>query len=155
MWVYGDQYNIQMPSGFDNQASSLRFTGAPDDWRANTLNLYLNDYFIGGEEYTYGDIAQVNYNDQAKSLIVTGCSGWTLYEHANFQGQCTCIWPSSTSECTPGFYKTSQSLGSLANTISSARQGCFCGASVQPSNAPVNLKSSMRDGASQFFEERN
>merc|ERR1712055_821201 len=53
LWAYGDRNCLQMPAGFDNQASSLRYTGAPDDWKADTLNLYLNDYFIGGEEYTY------------------------------------------------------------------------------------------------------
>merc|ERR1711872_205962 len=156
MWVYGDQYNIQMPSGFDNQASSLRFTGAKDDWRANTLNFYLNDYFIGGEEYTYGDIAQVNYNDQAKSIVVTGCSGWTLYEGANYSGLCKCVWPVSTSQCTPGFYKTSTDLGNMAGRISSARHGCFCGSSLKPNNHAVsNVRGSQRAGNSQFYDARD
>jgi len=156
IWAFGNNYCIQMPSGFDNQASSLRYTGAPDDWHADTLNLYLNDYFIGGEEYAYGDIAQVNYNDQAKSIVVTGCSGWTLYEGANYSGLCKCVWPASTSQCTPGFYKTSKDLGNMAGRISSARHGCFCGSSLKPNNhAASNVRGSQRAGNSQFYETRD
>merc|ERR1711922_110147 len=63
-WLFGDNYCTNVPSQFDNVASSVRFTGAPDAWKADTLNLYLNEYFIGGEEYTYTDLPQMNYNDQ-------------------------------------------------------------------------------------------
>merc|ERR1711953_254466 len=68
---------------FDNQASSLRFTGAPDDWKYDTLNLYFNDYFIGDEEFTYNDMTQLNYDNRAKSIVVTGCSSWTVYQQVH------------------------------------------------------------------------
>ena len=48
-WGYGDNNCLPMPAGFDNRASSLRFTGAPDDWNFDTLNLYFNEFFIGNE----------------------------------------------------------------------------------------------------------
>ena len=136
-WQFGDNYCTDVPSGFENQASSLRYTGAPDAWTADTLNLYLNEFFIGGEEYTYADIPQMNYNDQAESIIVTGCSAWTLYSDANYNGNCKCVWPSDTNNCYPGFYSTSNSLGYLSRTVSSARRGCFCGSSAMPDNHPT------------------
>jgi hypothetical protein len=133
-WVYGDNYCTDVPSQFENQASSARFTGAPDAWKADTLNLYLNEYFIGGEEYTYVDVSNLKYNDQAKSVVVTGCSPWTLYESSNYYGRCMCVYPSSTSSCNPGFYTTESSLGTVARTISSARKGCYCNSKVYPDN---------------------
>merc|ERR1711997_1187750 len=111
-WAYGDNYCTNVPAQFDNQASSLRFTGAPDDLRYDTLNLYFNDYFIGDEEFTYDDKPALNYDNRAKSVIVTGCHPWTLYQYDNYQGQAMCVYPSDTSSCNPGFYTTSQSLGS-------------------------------------------
>ena len=133
-WLFGDNYCTNVPSQFDNVASSVRFTGAPDAWKADTLNLYLNEYFIGGEEYTYTDLPQMNYNDQTKSIVVTGCSAWTIYSDANYRGTCKCLYPASTSDCTPGFYSTQQSLGHLSGSISSARRGCYCSSKALPDN---------------------
>jgi len=133
-WVFGDNYCTNVPSQFNNKASSARFTGAPDAWKADTLNIYVNDYFIGGEEYTYGDVSEFQNNDRAKSIIVTGCSAWTVYEHSNYKGMCKCLYPASTSDCTPGFYNNEASLGYLQRTISSARKGCYCSSKVQPTN---------------------
>merc|ERR1712018_593585 len=76
-WAYGENYCLDVPAAFDNQASSLRFTGAPDDWKYDTINLYFNDYFIGDEEFAYNDMTQLNYDNRAKSIVVTGCSAWT------------------------------------------------------------------------------
>merc|ERR1712058_205430 len=51
-----------VPNGFSNKASSLRFTGAPDDWKYDTINLYFQEYFIGDEEFTYNDAPTLNYS---------------------------------------------------------------------------------------------
>jgi hypothetical protein len=134
-WVYGDNYCTDVPTGFNNQASSLRYTGAPDNWKADTLNIYLNEYFAGGEEYTYVDQPQLNYDNQAQSIVVTGCTAWTLYSDSNYRGSCMCVYPSDTSSCFPGLYTNVQSLGSLARSVSSVRRGCYCGSKkVFPDN---------------------
>ena len=133
-WVYGDNYCTDVPAGFNDMASSLRYTGAPDEWKADTLNMYLNPYFAGGEEYTYVDLPQVNYDDSAQSIIVTGCSAWTLYSNRNYGGSCMCVYPSDTSKCFPGFYTTPSSLGFLAGQVSSARRGCYCSNKAFPDN---------------------
>ena len=133
-WVFGDNYCSNLPSQFKNMASSARFTGAPDAWKADTINFYMNDYFIGAEEYTYTDLNELQNNDRTKSLVVTGCTAWTLYEHSSYKGLCKCVYPASTSSCTPGFYEKSTTLGYLANTISSVRKGCYCSSKALPTN---------------------
>ena len=133
-WIYGDNYATNVPAGFDNMASSVRYTGAPDSWTANTLNLYKNEYFIGGEEYIQGDQPDLILNDQAKSIVVTGCTAWTLYSDTNHRGSCTCVYPSDTSKCFPGFYSTEESVGSLARSVSSVRRGCDCSIKAFPEN---------------------
>jgi len=151
-WAYGDNYCLDVPSQFDNQASSLRFTGAPDDWKYDTLNIYFNDYFVGDEEFTYNDMPQLNYDNRAKSLIVTGCDAWTIYQYDNYQGNAMCVFPSDSSSCTPGFYPTSQNLGSLAGQVSSARRGCYAQEKVFPANFGVRTGA---NGGSGFFSSEN
>merc|ERR1711988_41061 len=68
-------------------------TGAPDDWKYDTLNIYFNDYFIGDEEFAYNDLTQLNYDNRARSIVVTGCSGWTIYQYNNYQGRAMCVFP--------------------------------------------------------------
>ena len=137
---------MNVPSGFLNQASSLRFTGAPDDWKYDTVNFYFNDYFIGEEEFTYNDMPQLNYDNRARSIIVTGCSAWTVYQYDNYQGQAACMFPADSSQCSPGFYKTGAELGSLAGQISSVRRGCYAQEKLYPSNR-VTLRGGADRGA--------
>ena len=151
-WAYGDNTCLDVPSQFDNKASSLRFTGAPDDWKYDTLNLYFNDYFIGDEEFTYNDMSQLNYDNRAKSVIVTGCSPWTLYQYDNYSGDAMCVFPSDSSSCTPGLYPTYQSLGSLAGQVSSVRKGCYARSKVYPHNDGTKKD---EKGASGLFKTRN
>jgi len=147
-WAFGDNYCSNVPPQFDNAASSLRFTGAPDDMRYDTLNMYFNDYFIGDEEFTYDDKPALNYDNRAKSIVVTGCNPWTLYEYDNYQGQAVCVFPSDTTKCDPGLYKDSQSLGYLAGKVSSVKRGCYANTKLLPNNHGTR---SQENGASGFF----
>ena len=151
-WASGDNYCLDVPAQFDNQASSLRFTGAPDDWKYDTLNIYFNDYFIGDEEFTYNDMPQLNYDNRAMSVIVTGCSPWTLYESDHYSGSAMCVFPSSSSACTPGLYPTSDSLSNLAGKVSSARKGCYAKRKVWPTNYGMKKEGK---GASGLFNTKN
>ena len=151
-WAYGDNFCTDMPSQFDNQASSVRFTGAPDDWNYDTLNIYFNDFFIGDEEFTYDDKTQLNYDNRAMSVIVTGCSPWTLYESDHYSGSAMCVFPSSSSACTPGLYPTSDSLSNLAGKVSSARKGCYAKRKVWPTNYGMKKEGK---GASGLFNTKN
>ena len=147
-WVYGDNYCLDLPQPFTKVASSLRFTGAPDDWKYDTINFYFNDFFIGDEEFTYVDMPQLNYNNRAQSLIVTGCSPWTLYTERNYLGVSTCVYPSDSSACLPGLYD-SQRLDWFAGQVSSVRRGgCFSEKHLYPANYGLRTNS---NGTSGFF----
>merc|ERR1712142_618375 len=126
-WGYGENYCVDMPPQFDNQASSLRFVGAPDDWKYDTLNIYFNDFFIGDEEFTLIDMPQLNYDNRAMSVIVTGCSPWTLYESDHFTGSAMCVFPSSSTDCTP-CPRRSATWGGRCPVLGRAamRRGRFC-----------------------------
>ena len=60
-WVWGDDYCTLLPVGFS--PASIRFAGAPDDWRYDTLNLYREESFIGQEEFLYNDKVTDPIND--------------------------------------------------------------------------------------------
>eukprot|EP00092_Neocalanus_flemingeri_P015528 GFUD01016809.1.p1 GENE.GFUD01016809.1~~GFUD01016809.1.p1 ORF type:complete len:257 (-),score=51.80 GFUD01016809.1:84-854(-) len=147
-WAFGVNSCMDVPSQFNNEASSLRFTGAPDDYLYDTLNIYFNDYFIGDEEFMYTDMPAVNYDNRARSVIVTGCSPWTLYQYVNYDGNAICVFPGDSLTCTPGYYTSSQSLGSLVGSVSSARKGCYAREKVFPVNYGVKL---VGNGTSGFF----
>ena len=84
-WGYGDNNCLPMPAGFDNRASSLRFTGAPDDWNFDTLNLYFNEFFIGNEARGIFLSIWGHFLTSLKQL--TDCAGVHLRQHAHPQLQ--------------------------------------------------------------------
>ena len=60
-----------------------------------------------------------------RSIIVTGCQPWTVYNETSFEGDALCLFPSDTENCYPSFYETPQDLDGFANNIQSTRLGCF------------------------------
>ena len=102
------------------------------DWKYDTLNMYFENFFIGDEEYMYNDKTRLQNDNKAKSIIVTGCSAWTLYQYDNYQGAALCVFLSDMGNCNPGFYSTSQQLGVLAGQVSSVRRGCFAKEKAYP-----------------------
>jgi hypothetical protein len=92
-WGYGDSYCDFLPPEMDNQASSLRFVGGKDDWQYhNTIALFSLDFFNGIEQYYDQDVAQVGWDNVGLSLMVTGCSPWTIYEDADFKVFYNCFY---------------------------------------------------------------
>ena len=79
-WAIGYNFSVKIPEFFNNKAISLRFVGAPDDWKASSLNLYSDVNFTREEEFAYGDIPEIKI--KAKSVIVTGCEPWTVYQES-------------------------------------------------------------------------
>jgi len=154
-WVYGDNYCTDVPQGFKNKASSIRYTGSPDNWRQDSVNLYFQEYFIGEEEFTYSDKETLNYDNRAQSVLVTGCSPWTLYEFPSFSGRAVCVYPEDSSKCSPGFYSTRQSLGPVAGTVSSVRKGCYARETRRPDNQRLTKGQHLQNGTSGFFPQRS
>jgi len=150
-WVYGNNNGTNVPQQFINRASSIRFTGAPNDWNYDTINMYFNEYFIGDEEFTYNDAPILNYDNRAQSIVVTGCHPWTIYELAKYRGNSMCLYPEDVTKCTPGFYKDRQSLGRLAGQVSSVRKGCHSNVKVKPDNYGLTAKSEAMGGQGFFL----
>lgn len=144
-WAYGQDYCTDMPSNFMNDASSLRYTGHPDDMYKDSLNLYFAEYFMGDEEFAYQNSPVLNYDNRAQSIIVTGSQWWTIYEQPNFGGYKACLAPGQ--DGFPAFYTTAASLHSLANDVSSVAIGCFAEHKIYPDNHSMRSV----NGTSGFF----
>jgi hypothetical protein len=55
---WGEGYCTDFDATFDNLASSVRFSGAPDGYKQDTINFYEGKYFMGQEQYFYDDAPQ-------------------------------------------------------------------------------------------------
>jgi hypothetical protein len=47
--------------------------GAPDGYKYDTINFYEGEYFMGGEQYLYGDAASLNYDNFGRYSIFHFC----------------------------------------------------------------------------------
>ena len=146
-WAYGENYATDMPSNFMNEASSLRYSGHPQDMYKDSINMYFNEYFMGDEEFAYQNSPVLNYDNRAQSIIVTGDQWWTIYESANYGGYKACLAPGQDNM--PAFCSTMGSLHSLANDISSVAIGCYAKDKFYPD--ALNVTSRSAHGASGFF----
>uniref|UniRef100_A0A0K2VIQ3 Beta/gamma crystallin 'Greek key' domain-containing protein n=1 Tax=Lepeophtheirus salmonis TaxID=72036 RepID=A0A0K2VIQ3_LEPSM len=124
-YTWGKNNKINNLGGINGKVSSIRYSGV-EDLNANTLNFYEGPGFMGIEQYVYKDAPKLKYDNFGKSIIISGCKPWTLYEKANFAGKRICVYPASlTSPCKPGFFETPTAFGNFGNVVSSARLGCF------------------------------
>ena len=136
-WAYGENYATDMPSNFMNEASSLRYSGHPQDMYKDSINMYFNEYFMGDEEFAYQDSPLLNYDNRAQSIILTGYQYWTIYQYPNYQGYSACLAPGNNGM--PGFYSTQGSLHSLANDVSSIAMGCHSNVRLYPDNHRMRM----------------
>ena len=132
-WAYGTDYCTDMQPQFMNEASSLRYSGHPQDMYRDSINLYFMEYFMGDEEFAYQDAPFLNYDNRARSIIVTGSQWWTVYEGAYYGGYSACLAPGNSGF--PAFYPTAGSLHNLANSISSVRMGCYSSTRLLPGDS--------------------
>nr|XP_040565979.1 uncharacterized protein LOC121115877 [Lepeophtheirus salmonis] len=124
-YIWGRNFPLNTLGGINGKVSSIRYSGV-DDHSANTLNFYEGAGFMGIEQNVYKDSPKLNYDNFGKSIIITGCKPWTLYETENFGGSSICVYPNSmSSPCKPGFFVEPSDFGHFANQVSSVRLGCF------------------------------
>jgi len=122
--AWGEGLCVDM-NDFSNKASSIRLVGAPNGWRYSTINFYEGQFYNGMEQYFFGDSGFFEHDNFGRSMIITGCSPWTIYESALYKGQSACFYPSDTELCYPSFFPDDKSMNGWANQISSVRLGCF------------------------------
>jgi len=125
-YVFGPNNYCGNFQNIAGRVSSMRFAGDPKNYRTDSLTLYVGTYFQGEEEYLLRDASNLNLDLQASSLIVTGVTGWTLYDKPSFQGNALCVYPPKTDvEGTPALINDSNSIGVPNRTIRSVRKGCY------------------------------
>ena len=80
--VWGDGGCVDFDSSFSQMASSARYVGYQGGYQFESLTLYEHDNYGGEEKST--SIHLFNENPKldrfGKSVIVTGCNAWTVYE---------------------------------------------------------------------------
>ncbi|CAB4069957.1 unnamed protein product [Lepeophtheirus salmonis] len=84
--VWGRNVQISTLGEINGKVSSTRYSGV-DDLFANTINFYEGPGFMGIEQSVQRDSPKLNYDNFGKSIIITGCKPWTLYEKENFGGK--------------------------------------------------------------------
>lgn len=125
-----------------------RFAGRPDGDQYDSISFYSNSHFNGYEAFPVDDsyprlhdtprwansLSRLMYyqckghNFPPRSIIVNGCTQWTLYDQENFQGKGTCTdRPQDTiADCRPFFYEAAEKvMAKFGPFIKSARKGCF------------------------------
>merc|ERR1719369_213620 len=133
---WGDNYCTNL-GPMDNQASSARYAGPPDGYKFDTINFFEQEGFMGEEQYYYNDSPRLN-NRYSSSIIVTGCSPWTIYEYPKYQGRHACVHPSDSSKCSPGFFARNSDFGNMGGHIQSARRGCYSDRQFRAQAIPEN-----------------
>jgi len=124
--VTGSQFCAEMPDTFDNRASSIRYAGLPDGDQFDSISFYSNEHFSGVEEFPQDSYPRLH--EPPRSIIVNGCSQWTLYDQENFQGNgiCTDRPQDMIADCRPYFYEDAIKVTEKFGTsIKSAQKGCF------------------------------
>ncbi|CAL4242754.1 unnamed protein product, partial [Meganyctiphanes norvegica] len=112
-----------LPVTRHGDVSSVRFAGT-GDLQDETLNIYHGMDWSQGEEMFIRDEDWFgDYNNEATSLIITGQSPWTVYEHS-YSGAAICLEPYDYGGAWTGAWNT-WDIGMPNNAISSARKGCF------------------------------
>ena len=118
---YGDDnqcFNIN--SNVAGKISSIRYSGDMNGIEYETLNVYQEENFSGAEDYFYGDNSNLIFKD-VNSIIVTGCSSWTVYANNNYGGDYICLTPKS--DCKPIVFPNQSTFNNM-KSIGSIRKGC-------------------------------
>merc|ERR1712212_1084901 len=112
-----------LPVTRHGDASSARFAGT-GDLSDETLTVYHGMDWSQGEEMFIRDEDWFgDFNNQATSLLVTGESAWTVYEHS-YSGVAICLEPIMINGAYYGAWNV-WDIGMPNNVLSSIRKGCW------------------------------
>ncbi|KAK4308292.1 hypothetical protein Pmani_020005 [Petrolisthes manimaculis] len=136
-WSYGINYALNIPSEYQNTATSLRPAGCvginDDCW-----NVYEGLYFAARTFAGSAEMSDLSFLDfDVSSIILTGKSAWTFCEGLYFSGACVCLYPNTDhvgkdlfSSLDVGIFPIIGDHGMLH--VASIRKGCF-GKHISPS----------------------
>merc|ERR1711962_1264000 len=114
-----------LPSTHFGKLSSVRYAGS-GDLAEDTLTLYHGYNFDGGEALFLKDEDDLaDMNNEPSSLVITGCTAWTLYQHEYYQGITICaeVHPIGGDLCSAAY--DLRDVGFPNNRLSSIRRGCY------------------------------
>nr|ADD38111.1 Beta-crystallin A1 [Lepeophtheirus salmonis] len=149
-FIYGDSYREPDFKDFKNRASSLRNSGVGSSYKDKSINFYEREGFAGEEEYFSNDTPYFRKDNFGDSIIVTGCSPWTLYEEKYFAGDHICVYPSDENNCLPGFFPNLENLPQFDGKVSSVRVGCFSDRKISSPFLPANATGSYNPKTKEF-----
>ena len=98
----------------------------------SSISVYDKPWFVG-HDGIYTSDAYGEFEYRQGSLIVTGCEPWTLEE---YNGKCTCVYPSDTNNCYPGMYPNLD----IGFTYYRLKKGCSCSTKLYPEPAKFHTK---------------
>ncbi|CAG0924222.1 unnamed protein product, partial [Notodromas monacha] len=140
-WVWGKDYHYDF-SELNDMVSSLRFIGPENDFLADSITLYSQEYFKAWEYFVATDMQRLpDWEYFANSAAVTGASPWTIYEFDFFQGKSLCLFPAPDGN--PGLFPTKQTMG--LSVIMSVRKGCYSNVRLSPIQLRKNQITSSRN----------
>ncbi|KAK4024960.1 uncharacterized protein LOC116918889 [Daphnia magna] len=130
-FYWGENFCEDLPTGLNNQVSSVRYAGSPYGFQADSINIYQVDWFQSYEVFAATDSLDLSPY-YGGSIIVTGRSYWTIYDSPNYQGYRVCVSPADITYAYPGFYTQASEFGFSGRVIRSARRGCWTENNFRP-----------------------
>ena len=75
------------------------------------------------------------------SVIVAGCSPWTVYSGFDYTGDAGCFFPADEVDCAPGIYTSLEGdAAMLRDGFNSMRKGCLAAKKIRPGFISPGLK---------------
>ncbi|CAB4063138.1 TDRD1_4_6_7 [Lepeophtheirus salmonis] len=114
----GSEESDEYASSEIQEISSMRYSGTESGLQFDTLNFYKEPGFIGNEEMYYQDEAILTRPFFGKSIILTGCKPWTLFNETHFHAP--------------------RDFGDFVDKVRSIRLGCFSGITFKGLDLAIN-----------------
>ena len=126
-YIFEPAYYCNNFNGLGGYLSSAKFVGSAQDYRADSITFYELVYFQAAEEFTQGDLPNLNLSGAISSLIITGKASWTVYDRPNYAGNGICLQVQSSPDYEPAFVFDTLNVSPVIphGTIQSVRKGCL------------------------------
>ncbi|CAL4120098.1 unnamed protein product [Meganyctiphanes norvegica] len=132
MFMSGERGCHNLPVTHHGELTSLRYAG-PGELAKDSLTLYHGFNWDGAEALFLKDEDNLSdMNNEPSSLVITGCTPWTLYQHYYYEGYAICAesWPIGNGICAGAYDLTD--IGMPNNALSSIRRGCYADKTIKP-----------------------
>ena len=85
-----DEFGLIIDIPLDNKISSVRFIGNPTSGVGiEDINIFTNRNFAGIFENAVTDLSSMPAT--GGSVIINGCSPWSVFTEENYGGECACL----------------------------------------------------------------